>query len=186
MARPIKKLTDQEGAHWIGKFSSLSKSDNDKFMQMLAVSASPEMQLLGGRKLQEEVWGLQYQRQEAAKESLEKLYVQHVRGSWKDETLIAGAGDVFTAWRAEYISDDAWLRVRNADRQKKHQSNTATREQLVAMPRHASYCFTHLAENAGVSKKDYLDALAHWLTYEDNSKFAKEMFNAFLKKSVSK
>lgn len=83
-------------------------------------------------------------------------------------------------WIDTYLSADGWKRIQAARRQKK--SAIVNRDLLTKMKKEASWDFSYLAESAGLSKKDYLTQLAHWMLNTEAGKKAAAAFAASLPK----
>lgn len=89
--------------------------------------------------------------------------------------------DSVRAWIDTYMSPEGWTRVQAAMRQ--HKKQIGRPDQLTLMSRNASSQFGQHAENCGATKKDYLDALAAWLTYDEAGQAFVLEFAKTLKKS---
>ena len=83
-------------------------------------------------------------------------------------------------WIDTYLSAEGWKRIQAARRQKK--SSITNRDLLTKMTKESSWDFAHLAEAAGLSKKDYLSQLAGWMLNSDAGKKAAKSFAATLSK----
>lgn len=86
------------------------------------------------------------------------------------------------AWIDTYLSDEGWKRIQAARRQKK--SAIVNRDLLTKMNKESSWDFGYLAKEAGLSKKDYLSALAGWMLHQDAGRAAAQAFAASLTKKV--
>jgi len=83
-------------------------------------------------------------------------------------------------WIDTYLSEAGWKRVQAAMRQ--HKSAIKNRDALTKMQKEASWDFGYLAEAQGMTKKDYLSALAGWLVNSEAGKKAAKAFAATLPK----
>ena len=82
------------------------------------------------------------------------------------------------AWIDTYLSETGWKRIQAAQRQKK--STHSNRDLLTKMSKESSWDFAHLAEAAGLTKKDYLSQLARWMLNQNAGKKAAAAFAASL------
>ena len=105
------------------------------------------------------------------------------------EVRAAKSGDqagLFNEWMKTFISPSGRVRILDSLRQKKAKRvrwNDYSKDQVQAlMTPSASTAFGDMAAELGITKKEYFDKLARWLTRETGGKFAAQQFADFLKR----
>lgn len=88
----------------------------------------------------------------------------------------AAAPVAIRAWIDTYLSETGWKRVQAAMRQ--HKSAVKNRDLLTKISKESSWDFSHLAEAAGLTKKDYLSQLANWMINDKIGQQAAAAFSA--------
>lgn len=161
MARPIKTFTPEEAASLIRTFWLKSRGwEWIDFEKNLRIDPA-----LTGDAKREQLTEISY----AAKTALDVLM------NAKDKDAAPAA---LRAWIDTYLSPEGWKRIQAARRQKK--SGIGNRDLLTKMSKESSWDFAHLAEAAGLTKKDYLSQLARWMLNQDAGQKAAAAFAASL------
>jgi hypothetical protein len=93
---------------------------------------------------------------------------------------------LFNEWMKTFISPAGRVRILDSLRQKKAQRARRydySKDQVQAlMTPSASTAFGDMAAELGITKKEYFDKLARWMTRETGGKFAAQQFADFLKR----
>lgn len=166
MARPTKTFTPDEAAHLIRTLWLKSRSsDWYDFEKNLRVAPD----LIGEAK-----------REQLTKTSAAAMQALDVLMNSRDrdvtQVVVPAA---LRAWIDTYLSDEGWKRIQAARRQRK--SSIAKRDLLTKMSKESSWGFAYLAEAAGMTKKDYLSQLSHWMIHHDAGRRVAAAFAASLK-----
>lgn len=106
---------------------------------------------------------------EAAKTALDVIFRAN------DKTAAPAA---LRIWIDTYLSAEGWKRVQAAIRQ--HKSAIKNRDLLTKMDKEASGDFSYLSKTVGMTKKDYLSALARWMLNAEAGQKAAQAFAANL------
>jgi hypothetical protein len=158
MARPIKIFSSEESMNLIRTFWLKSRSsdwyDFEKNLQVTEVSGISNREQL--TKISAD-----------AKTALDDL----MNANDKDAAPAA-----IRAWIDTYLSETGWKRIQAAKRQKK--IALSNRDLLTKMNKESSWDFSHLAEAAGLTKKDYLSQLAGWMINDKTGQKAAAAFSA--------
>lgn len=146
MARPIKKFTQVEANEWIASLAG--KSRDQEFEAAIKDPAQP-----GRRPIFVE----------AACVALADLQKKHAKVKRDD------APDDLQKWIDTYLTPEAWVRFRAAQRQatlhqKKQSGESGGRETVTKITEKESRLYAELAKAADVTKKDYMSGLAAWLS----------------------
>ena len=161
MARPIKTFSTEEAMNLIRQFWLKSRSfEWIDFEKNLRIDPA-----LTGDSKREQLTKIS----NAAKLAIEVLM------NAKDKEAAPAA---IRAWIDTYLSETGWKRIQAAQRQKK--SAGSNRNLLTKMEKESSWDFSHLAETAGLTKKDYLSQLARWMLNQNAGKKAAAAFAASL------
>lgn len=157
MARPLKTFTPEEALRWIRTLSIKSKADDfDKNVRV------PD----GLAPIRNRLWDATYE----AQQTIEALYNKHSKAPLDD------APADLQAWIDAHLSPEGWTRLRASERQKAHQIKLNSSEQITKMSTRASSSFSMLAKEVGMTKKDYLSALADWLSFDKEGMRAAKAF----------
>jgi macrodomain Ter protein organizer (MatP/YcbG family) len=161
MARPIKTFTPEEAATLIRTFWLKSRGwEWIDFEKNLRIDPA-----LTGDARREQLTEIS----NAAKQVIDVLM------NAKDKDAVPAA---LRAWIDTYLSETGWKRIQAARRQKK--STHSNRDLLTKISKESSWDFSHLAEAAGLTKKDYLSQLAHWMLNQNAGQKAAAAFAASL------
>lgn len=165
MARPLKKFTPEDARHWIVILAMKSKDPD--FEKNIRVPEGPAA-------LRQRLRDAAFKAQQA----MDALYNEH------GKVLHDDAPAEMQAWIDEHLSAEGWTRLRASERQRTHQNRINSSEQITKMSRRASSGFSQLAEDLGMTKKDYLSALADWLSFDKEGVRAAKVFAAHAVKAV--
>jgi macrodomain Ter protein organizer (MatP/YcbG family) len=167
MARPIKTFSTEEAMNLIRQFWLKSRSfEWIDFEKNLRIDPA-----LTGDSKREQLTKIS----NAAKLAIEVLM------NAKDKEAAPAA---IRAWIDTYLSETGWKRIQAAQRQKK--SAGSNRNLLTKMEKESSWDFSHLAKEAGLSKKDYLSQLAGWMLNDKTGQQAAASFSASRKAPTEK
>lgn len=159
MARPIKTFSTEEAMNLIRQFWLKSRGlEWIDFEKNLRIDPA-----LTGHSKSEQLTETSY----SAKIALDVL----INDPAKDTAPAA-----LRTWINTYLSETGWKRIQAAKRQKK--SNHSNRDLLTKISKESSWDFSHLAEAAGLTKKDYLSQLARWMLNAEAGKKAAAAFAA--------
>ena len=159
MARPLKKFTPEDARHWIVILAMKSKDTDFEKNIRVPDGAAPLRHRLKDAAFK-------------AQQAMDALYNEH------GKVLHDDAPAELQAWIDEHLSAEGWTRLRASERQRTHQNRINSSEQITKMTRHASLGFSALAEEVGMTKKDYLSALAAWLSADKEGMRAARAFAA--------
>lgn len=177
MARPLKQFTPDEARDWLHTLSSkISEADFSKNIKPKDENQDPRP--LHRRML--DAWV-------DAQLELKPLQEKHVR--YNKEPGEEAPADL-QAWIDTYLSPEGWARLRSAKRQAKSTQNKKRswdkRETLTKITPNANDDFAILAKRAGVTKKDYMCALADWLINTKAGQYTAVEFASIAKKLQEK
>lgn len=162
MARPIKPFTQAQAEQLASTFWLKSRgSDWHDFSKNLRVDTT-EGQGCSKRELHDEA-------SFNAKQALDGLQK-------------APTPENVRQWIDTYLSPEGWKRIQASMRQRKHAYGCGSRELLTKMSKDASWDFSTLADQAKMTKKAYLSALASWMINTEQGKRAAAMFSSSLSK----
>lgn len=161
MARPQKTFSSEEAAYLIRHFWLKSRGlEWIDFEKNLRIKPS----LINDERREQLT-----ETSVAAKQALDVLM------NSKDKEAAPAA---LRTWIDTYLSETGWKRIQAAQRQKK--STGRNRDLLTKISKESSWDFSHLAEAAGLTKKDYLSQLARWMLNQNAGKKAAAAFAASL------